>query len=237
MSAPADGVLITRPAEDAGPLMAAVAARGHRPIAAPALAIARVGRAGADDLAGAGRVLFTSRRAVGFAAEGWALSPPVDLPAFAVGAQTAEAARAAGFARVVEGAAGAAALAAPLRAEAAADPTRPSLIYRGEDVAVDLGGALRAAGLPVAERVLYAARPTPLTQEARFEILSGDVGKALFLSARTVSAFRDAAAGLDMSGIEAVCNSARTAAAAEGAGFRRVATAAAPTVDAMLALL
>ena len=85
-------VLVTRPAADAAPLMAALAARGFDVLLEPMLTIRHL--AGPElDLHGIAGILFTSANGVrAFAAR----SRRRDLTAYAVGEATGEAASAAG---------------------------------------------------------------------------------------------------------------------------------------------
>src|SRR5438552_1958740 len=88
--------LVTRPVEDTGPLAASLAARGVVAVSEPLLAIRRIAGA-APDLEGIQALLFTSANgARAFAAT----VARRDLPVFAVGEATAEAARLLGFANV-----------------------------------------------------------------------------------------------------------------------------------------
>ena len=89
--------LVTRPLEDAAPLVRALADRGIETIVAPLLAIAALldaARRLGDALIGAQALLFTSANGARIFA---AASPRRELPVFAVGDASAAAARIAGF--------------------------------------------------------------------------------------------------------------------------------------------
>ncbi len=92
-------VLITRPEADAERTAERVRALGHEPVLAPLIRIVPTGAALPDVPPDA--VLATSRNAVAAIRGDAGLSR--DVPLFAVGAETAAAARAAGFGRVVDG--------------------------------------------------------------------------------------------------------------------------------------
>jgi uroporphyrinogen-III synthase len=227
---PGPVVLLTRPERESAALAAALGAEGWRPMIWPLLDIRPTGAV--PDLAGAQAVLFTSRNAV-------AATPPAALPALCVGAATAEAARAAGFAEVRSAGGDAAALAAAVRATL--DPAAGPLAFpRGETVAGDLAGALRAAGFALRETVVYAAAPASAAPpEIAAALAAGAVRAAAFYSPRTAAAFAALAgpwrAGLAATGAAAI--SAAAAAPLAGLGFRAVRVAERPDGAAMRAAL
>jgi uroporphyrinogen-III synthase len=142
-------LLLTRPLPQSEAFAAALAARlpgRFRPVIAPLTAIVPRPDA-AVELADAAALAFTSANAVAAYAD---RSPRRDLPAYCVGASTAAAARAAGFAaRTAEG--DAAALAALI----ARDRPGPVLHPRGAEAAADLAALLAALGVPARSVVLY----------------------------------------------------------------------------------
>ncbi|PKP84734.1 MAG: uroporphyrinogen-III synthase [Alphaproteobacteria bacterium HGW-Alphaproteobacteria-2] len=166
-------LIVTRPERAARRFAAAVEARlpgRYRVLVAPLLDIVPV--AAAPDAA-VDALVLTSENAAERAAE---LLPGSVLPAFCVGARTAEAARAAGFG--AESADGAAEdLLALIRARVA--PGSRLLYLRGRHVAVPLGEALSAAGYGVAEAVVYDQRARHLSAAAR-TALAGPGVVALF---------------------------------------------------------
>ena len=219
--------LVTRPAARAGALVARLEARGWRTLRWPLLEIVDLAPPAIPD--GAQAVLATSasalRRATGDA-----------RPMLCVGDATADAARAAGFADVRSAGGDSAALAGLARASL--DPHAGPLVFlRGETVAGDLAGALRAAGFTVLERVVYAARdagPPPAPVAAA--LAAGAVALAAFYSPRSAATFaRHApafAAGLRATTAVAISDAA--AAPLAGLGFGRLRVAAAPDGAAML---
>jgi uroporphyrinogen-III synthase len=228
VSAPA--VLLTRSAEDAAPMAARLAAEGWRPLVWPVLEIRPTGAR--VDLTGAQAVLFTSRRAV-------AATAAAAIPALCVGAATAAAAQAAGFAPARAADGDAAALAALVAATL--DPADGPLVFpRGETVAGDLAGALRARGFAVAETVVYAAAPAAAAPPDLAAALgAGAVRAATFWSPRGAAAFAALAAPwrAGLAATEAVAISAAAAGPLAGLGFAAVAVAARPDAAAMAAAL
>jgi uroporphyrinogen-III synthase len=113
----------------------------------------------------------------------------VALPAFAVGDATARAAEAAGFAVAAVGRAGGAALAGLIAARLGAGAA--VLHACGREHRPDLATALAAAGVDVAELVVYAMDATP---PASLPPLPDDPPAAVLLtSPRAAEAYRDAA--------------------------------------------
>src|SRR5258708_30562751 len=147
-------VLITRPIEDAGPLAAALEARGVTPVSEPLLTIGPMTDA-AVALAGVQALLFTS--ANGVRAFGRSATRR-DLTVLAVGDATAEAARAIGFSDVASAGGDVEDLAA--LAAARLDPQSGSLLHvAGGGVGGGLAGRLGAARLGVCRGAPFGARP------------------------------------------------------------------------------
>jgi len=158
-------IWITRAQPGAESTAKALRAQGHDPFVAPLLEVRRAGE-GAIDLTGVGALAFTSANAARAFAE---RTPAPDLPAFAVGQATAEALRAAGFARVIASDGGVAELAGMIlarRGEFAGDVLQPG----ARELAGDLVGALQAGGVAARTMVLYETRPRRLTAQERAEI-------------------------------------------------------------------
>jgi uroporphyrinogen-III synthase len=219
------GVLITRPEPQARALATALAAEGWWPILWPLMTVAPLAT---PDLGGAQAVLLTSANAA-------RLTPAAPIPALCVGAATARAAREAGFADVRSADGDAAALAALARATL--DPSAGPLAFvRGETVAGDLAGALRAAGFDVTEHVAYAARPALAAPAAVATALDrGAVAAALFYSPRTAEIFADLCSGWRdaLARTTAVAISDAAAAPLAALGFAAVRVAARPDDAAM----
>ncbi len=159
-------LLITRPEPEASRMAERLRATwpGVAVLVSPLMQIAFRGKL--PEMTGRETLIFTSRNGV----EGFCrLTPRRDLPAYAVGEATAEAARAHGFdAIAAEG--DAPSLLALIEREGV---TGPFLHPRGEHVAADIAGALRARGLKTAEVVVYAQEAQPLSAAAR-DTLGGD---------------------------------------------------------------
>ena len=131
---------------------------GHAPLIAPVLKVEPCGDA-ALNLDGVGAIAFTSANGVHALA---ARLPPQSmtyaLPAFAVGASTAAAARERGFSRVVSADGDVATLAA-LVASRRATFTGAVLHPCATETAGDLAGPLAAEAIAIRAAALYATRP------------------------------------------------------------------------------
>lgn len=188
--------------------------------------------AGALDLEAAQALIFTSAEGLRRFA---ALSGFRGLPVHAVGAATAAAARAAGFAHVEEGGGDvrslALHLAARLRPEAG-----PALHFGAEAPAGDLPGALAGLGLRVVRIPLYRTRP--LTRFPESALRAEGLRAALFhapSAARAFAALRPPPCALE--GLIAAAISAAAAEPLEGLGFRALVCAARPDEAHMLGAL
>lgn len=108
------------------------------------------------------------------------------LPAFAVGAGTAEEAGRSGFTHTHAAAGDAASLAA--LAAARLDPRGgPLLLAVGRGYGAELAHALRVAGFAVIRRVAYDIAPAEALPEAARRALERGVARALFLSPRSAA--------------------------------------------------
>lgn len=232
---PPPTLLLTRPRAQAEAFAAALEAAlpgRFRPVIAPVLRIAPL--AAAIDLAGAQGLLFTSANGVGVFA---ALSAERSLPAFCVGAMTAQAARAAGLStRSADGDVGALAALAIREAR----PGAGDLVHvRGRQAAGDLTGRLLAAGVPARALELYEQTPCPIAEEARDLFAEGGVDVLTAFSPRSAALLaREAkAAAWDLGGATLVALSAAASAAhdAPEPGRRRIAPA--PTREGMIEAL
>ncbi len=215
-------LLITRPAEEAARTAWLAEAAGFGAILAPLLTIEPVGHTlpeGPHDA-----ILFTSARAPS-RVRGWAH----DLPVWAVGPHTADAARAAGF-RIagVGDRDGSATLVA-----AAAAGARRLLHLAGEALAP----LAIPKGLTLDVLTVYRARPVDHLPPDAVAALSSrhDVG-GLLLSPRTAALYRTRVceAGLDPARLSIVTLSAAVTDAA-GPGWQAAVQAARPRLDAAVA--
>ena len=182
-------VLVTRPEPGAEETARAVRAAGHEPVLLPLMAIEATGAV--PDLDGVQALLVTSRNGIAAFAETCSAR---NLAVLAVGARTADAARALGFTDV-HSADGAAADLAAL-ATARLDPARGALLHAaGEDVAEDMDALLAPHGFAVRRAVLYRARAAEKLDPS---LVSGSRA-ALFFSPRTAAIFvtLSRAAGLE----------------------------------------
>lgn len=243
MTGAARRILVTRPAEDAEPLIRSLAARGYAAIPEPMLTM-RWLDGPEPELAGVQALLFTSANGVRAYTR---RTMRRDRPVYTVGDATAAAARAAGFA-AVESAGGDVYALASLVAARCAPGAGPLLHVAGTVVAGDLAGALGAAGFTVRRETLYeAVAAASLGADSVRALSEGGVGGALFFSPRTARSFVRlvAEAGLDdhLRTVEALCLSPAVAEAARTLDglrvmpWKDVRAAARPEQEALLALL
>jgi uroporphyrinogen-III synthase len=231
-------LLVTRPEDDAARSAGILRARGHNVLVAPLMRIETL-RA---DLRGpwAG-VLITSANAARALREPRRGGDIRDLPVFAVGERSAEAARAAGFTDVVS-ANGALRDLARLVADRCAGRSFPLLYSAGEDHAGDIAADLAAHGIDVRTVAVYRARVA--------EALPGDAARALAVreidavlhysrrSAETFLRLVDKAGLLNAAlSLGHYCLSAEVAAPLAEMGAGRVEIAAAPNETALFALV
>lgn len=204
-------LLIVRPQPGADESAARARALGLEPIVAPLFETIALAWAPPDP-ARFDAVLLTSANAARLGGEG--LKPFLALPCYAVGARTAAAARAAGFADVRGGGSGGAAL----RAMAEQDGARAILHLGGRDH-VPLAGVTHVA--------VYAAEACGA--------LPGGLEDAVVLlhSPRAAARFAALASARGATSVAAI---SAEAAAAAGGGWKQVAVAAAPSDEALLEL-
>ncbi len=236
-------LLVTRPAEDAEPLVRRLEAMGYACAVEPMLEL--VWRDGPEpDATGVQALLFTSANGVRSYIR---RTGRFDLPAYAVGDSTARAAREAGFAEVESAAGDVYALAGLVRSRC--DPAAGTLLHvAGSKVAGDLAGLLGAAGFRLRRAVLYDAVPARRLSDATMTLLrTSGLDGVLFFSPRTAHSFVRllAEAGLvDQShAVDAFCLSPAVAEASRAYGekgvtpWRSVRVAPRPEQEALLGLL
>jgi len=223
-------ILITRPEPAASDFAAQLRARlGPKvPVAvSPAMRIEPV--AGTlPDFSGAGTLVLTSVHAAAALAELPAACRPI---CYCVGAATAAAARAAGFA-AVDGGGDAKSLLTRLLADR---PPGPVHYLRGEHVAADLVAELAAAGYETVETVVYRQRPQPLSTEAETLLSGGAPVIVPLFSPRSAALFFEAAPAGAPLYVAAISRSAADRVPPDRAA--RLIVAAAPTAGAMLAAI
>jgi uroporphyrinogen-III synthase len=178
-------VLITRPAEDAKPLAEILRHRGHETIVSPLMKI-RFCDGPEIPLNGFQAVVATSANAIRALQRRTARR---DVPVFAVGPHTAQAALAAGFAGVRQGSGDSHALAIFVR-EVADPASGPLLWVAGRDRTAELADALTAYGFEVQAQALYAAEEVgTLTEEATAALSAERMDAILLFSPRSALVF------------------------------------------------
>ena len=226
-------ILLTRPRGDCEPLAAALRALGDEVTIEPMLDIVETGDVPSFD--GVQAILATSANGIRALA---AARTRRDLPVFAVGDATAQAARAAGYTRVESAQGASAALYRPVTEQL--KPGDGALLHvRGRDAAGDLAGRLEANGFAVRTAILYAAEAArALSPAVRERIAVGEIDAVLFFSPRTARTFVNLIGDANMEqacgAIDAVCLSPAVAEAASAVAWRAVHVAASPDQAAMM---
>jgi uroporphyrinogen-III synthase len=161
-----------------------------------------------------------------------------NLPVFAVGARSAEAARQAGFGNVST-ADGDTKNLVKLIASRNAGTIAPLLYLAGEDRAGDLVADLAAHGIRAELKIVYRAISEPFPSVLAAALEAGDVDAVLHFSRRSAELFVSGASSAGVAGpaldVRHLCLSAPVAEPLAGAG--RVVVAARPDEAALLALL
>jgi uroporphyrinogen-III synthase len=226
-------VLVTRARDDARRTAEKLAARGHEAVLAPVIEIVPTGEPMPEGSYDA--LVVTSAHA------GAALSRLGDKqkPVFAVGERTADAAREAGFARVVAGEGDAPSLSGLIRSRLS--PGLALLHVAARHRKEEPAASLRAAGFVVRPWEAYEARAVQSLPPATIAALrAGQIGAALHYSRRSAGLFVRLAeqAGLAsaLRALPHLCLSADAAAPLEAAGVPTL-TAERPSEDALLGLL
>lgn len=225
-------VLITRPREDGEAIAARLTALGHQPLTAPLLE-PRLFSGPPLDLSGIAAILATSANGVRALAGRTARR---DIAILAVGPQTTQEARDAGFTHVENADGDARALAAAVPRWIAAD-AGALLHVCGEESAGNLAADLSARGYDVRRATLYAVDVVPLTPQACAAVRHGAVEAVLLFSPRSARIFVEQAADLPLERLTAFCISPATAAMLPPERFAAIRVAAAPNQEALLALL
>lgn len=232
-------ILVTRPHPDNAATAASLRGQGHDVMLAPSLRFEPIPlpvHAEADY----GAVIVTSANALRAVAPQLQHHPLLQLPLFAVGEQTAAAARRAGFVTVISAGGDAEALRDCVLREART--ARPLLYLAGADISRDLAGELGARGVDVVTRTAYRmvaiADLPPDTCDA---FAANRIEAVLHYSARSATAFLEAARamGVEISALAVphCCISPSVARVLREAGATRVVVAASPNEDALLAAL
>jgi uroporphyrinogen-III synthase len=237
-------VLVTRPHPDNEATAATLRRRGFEVLLAPMLRFEA--QAFQDDAdARYGAVIVTSANAL----RGFEQYPSgrslLKLPLFAVGEHTAEAARRAGFDKVISANGDVTALREAVLAGVKAKELKKAstLLYlAGADLARDLAGDLGERGFTVVTHTTYRMVPVAdLPREASDRFAANRVGAVLHYSRRSARAFLQAArtAGVEISAlaIPQCCISEAVASIVRDAGATQVLTASQPDENALLETL
>jgi uroporphyrinogen-III synthase len=230
-------VLITRPQEAARETAERVAALGHEPLIAPMLETVFPGYA-FSGLERAQALLVTSANAVAALER---IEGARRLPVYAVGARTAEAARAAGLDVAGNAEGDARDLAELLKGRL--DPRAGPLAFaRGRHVAGGLTAQLADAGFALHTAVVYETHVLEtLDPSVRTRLESGEVDAVLFFSPRTARAFARVVEKEGLAGhtetLAALCLSQKIADSLAPLAWGALRVAAAPNLDALLALI
>ncbi len=237
-------VLVTRPHPDNEATAATLRGRGFEVVLAPMLRFEAL--AFQDDMdARYGAVIVTSANAL----RGFDKHPAgqrlLGLPLFAVGEHTAEAARRAGFGKVISADGNVTGLREAVLARVKAKELRKSatLLYlAGSDLARDLAGDLGERGFTIVTHTTYRMIPvTDLPREACDDFAANRIEAVLHYSRRSARAFLQAArtGGVEISALAVphCCISDAVASILRDAGATQVQTAPSPDENALLATL
>ncbi|OEJ64086.1 uroporphyrinogen-III synthase [Magnetovibrio blakemorei] len=230
-------VLVTRPAEDAKSLLAALKSQGHEGVLAPLLDIRILGGVELEMADVQALVLTSANGARAFAAR----SAVRDVPALCVGDATAREALALGFETVKSAAGDVEALAALVIK--ILDPKQGPLLHPASTkVAGDLAGLLEAEGFVYRREVLYeAVKADVLPEIVRTEMLEGTLDGVLLFSPRTGAAFAalvdKAGLAAHLTGITAFCLSDPVAQNVRALKWKDIRIAVKPDQASLLALL
>ncbi len=237
-------VLVTRPHPDNEATAAMLRSRGFEVLLAPMLRFEA--QALQDDVdARYGAVIVTSANALRSFEQHPSGQRLLKLPLFAVGEHTADAARRAGFDKVISANGEVTALREAVLAGVKAKELKKTstLLYlAGADLARDLAGDLGERGFTVVTHTTYRMIPVAdLPREASEGFAANQVGAVLHYSRRSARAFLEATrtAGVEISAlaIPQCCISDAVASIVRDAGATQVLTASRPDENALLETL
>jgi uroporphyrinogen-III synthase len=237
-------ILVTRPQPDSAVTAAALRARGFAVLLAPMLRFEPVAFYD-DPEVRYGAIIVTSANALRAIEAHLSGSRLLELPLFAVGEHTAEAARRSGFTNVIVANGHAAALRELMSASVKEKTLKKSatLLYlAGADLARDLAGELGERGFNVVTHTTYRMIPVAtLPRETCEAFAANKVEAVLHYSRRSVRAFLDAAraAGTEISALALpqCCISDAVAAIVRDAGAPHVMVAQSPDENALFETL
>lgn len=191
-------VIVTRTLPGARDTADTLTRLGHKPLLSPMLAIVETGFA-PHSLDGIGHLIFTSANGVR-AVRG--ADVPAALTAWCVGPSTADAARAAGFAKVVEGEGNADDLA---NLVLSSHPAGPLLHVANEAAAGELVAALKSGGLDARFSAPYRTDAAASLSPEALAALAGPRPAVLLLhSAKAASAVAASRPNLAKAGLVAI---------------------------------
>ncbi|HEY4944208.1 MAG TPA: uroporphyrinogen-III synthase [Rhizomicrobium sp.] len=230
-------VLVTRPLDDALETAGLLRARGHDAVVAPLLGVSyRDGQA--LHLDGVQAILATSANGVrAFARH----TSRRDFPVLAIGSQTAQAARDAGFSEVRNANGNSEALAAAVRGWVA--PSAGALLHAaGAEAEGRLADLLSTAGYAVRTEILYDVPSVAELPEAAYKSLTdGSLDAVLLFSARSAQVFAacvtKAGLGAACGRLIAVCISEAAAKPLSGLIFKEIRVAPRPNQASLLECL
>ncbi len=229
-------LLVTRPRPEAERTAQALARRGHDALIAPMLEIEPVN---ADfNPASFDAIVITSANAVRSLVQA-ALQNSLLRPVLAVGNQTAQAARDAGFLDVMSADGDAADLISLIRSRW--NKGRARLLYlAGNDRSRDLAADLAKDGIQVETVIVYGADAAArLPDDAQQALRHGTIDGVLHYSRRSTEIFLTCAdaGGLDVSPLRHYCLSQRAAEPLSARGFKAIRIAPRPDEVALLDLI
>lgn len=233
-------IVVTRPEPDALKLAARIEALDHETTIAPLMAV-DFDDADIVDLSEAQALIATSKNGLrGLKAQG-AHRIASKLPLFTVGPGTANEGRRLGFELILAGKGGARDLVPEIVANV--DPHAGMLVHlAGDMLAFDLASELEMHGFRVAQPVVYRMQPAmALPDDLVEQIRTGEAEAVLLLSPRTADIWvrligRHALAPMARRMLH-LCLSPAVARRLAPLGAVRIETAAAPTLDDVLALI
>ena len=232
-------LLVTRPEPDNERTARLVSRRGHGVVLAPLLRMEAV-----QSNLGEGpwvAVIITSINAARAIASHPQLERLKKLPLFAVGARSAEAARATGFGNVLS-ADGDVRDLVRLISEKLPHTELPLLYLAGEDRAADLSADLTPEGLVVHTVAVYrAAKCSSFSAEARAPLMAGTIDGVLHFSRRSAEAYVDCARDAHLLGAALApvhyCLSQQVAEPLAAAGAKQLRIPPRPNEAALLELI
>ncbi len=233
-------VVVTRPQGDADRIASLLRHRGHEVLIAPLMRAEPI----AADLCGTSgtwsAVIITSARAPGAISGNRARKALLDLPLFAVGRRSAQAATEAGF-RNVHSAGGEVHDLVRLIAERHAGVIAPVLYLAGQERAADLIGELSKRGIQAQMRVVYRMVNVPFPSELVEALTAGEVDEVLHFSKRSAENYLAGATAVGIAAqalaVRHVCLSDQVARPLAAAGASSLAIAARPEEAALIELL